>query len=304
MKIITELKGLGFRSPVSAAVGFFDGFHRGHQEVASGALAAARDNGYESCAVTFEAYGEKLLTTQDEKLALIKNAGFDCAVVLRSGEGWVRWSPERFVEGFLISELKARSVSVGPDFRFGKDRTGDINTLMGFSRRITVSVADLVFHGNEKISSTAIREAVRRGELDEAETMLGRPYFFTGETVRGSGTGRKIGFPTVNFSVPAGKLLPEGVFACELIFDQAAPPSGVYGACFIGTIDVGGLSPQKTSVEVHILNYQTGMEDTVKGARLLHKTRGAESFKSLDDLKARLASDIEKIQFDIQNSYY
>ena len=303
MKVIRDYKNLSLSRPVSAAAGFFDGFHLGHRKVTEIAVDAARSRGEgQVCAVTFEQPERGLITTTGEKLSLMSRAGVDLAVVFPPDGEWMEWTPEEFINGFLRSRVRAYSISVGPDFRFGKDRRGDLGTLRKSGGSLEVRVAEMAEIDGRKISSSLIKDLIKKGELKEAEKMLGRKFYFTGSRVRGRGLGGRIGYPTLNFDVEEGKLLPRGVFSCEMVTDLSGAPAGVYGACFIGEVSVGERPRRKVSVEVHLLDCDKNSEERFCGAVLLGKVRDPERFSSVGSLRARISSDIEKIRFDIQNS--
>jgi len=288
--------------PQVVTIGFFDGFHIGHQKVARTAQNLAEQHNYQRSAVTFEPVKQLngMLTTTEEKLSLLEEAGFDRTIVMDSELSWKNWTPDFFIKNFLKEKLQARYVAVGKDFQFGKDREGNVETMKEYENNVfkVIPVPTAEFKG-EKISSTRIRRLVSAGLMEEAEKLLGRKYFFTGVPQPGHQVGRKIGFPTVNYKVPEEKLMPRGVFLVS-----ASGKSGLneFGACFAGETKVEGVK-KHFKAEVHFFNYKPGMEKNLNRVSFLKKVRDTLSFESLEELRLQIEQDIQKMKFDIQNSY-
>lgn len=305
MEIIDNLAQINLRNKQVVTIGVFDGFHSGHREVADITLNTAKRLGLESTAVTFEPFGAELefLTTIDEKLELFRMAGFSRAVVLRKADKWKEWTPEEFIKRFLIERLNSLYVVVGKDFRFGKDRLGDINTLKNYNDSdINIISVNLKRDRNKKISSTYIKKLLREGNLEYAEKLLGRKYFFIGNIVSGEGVGKKIGFPTVNFNVSRKKILPWGVFLAETIYINMQEKDNSFGACYIGKVKIGKSDTKIFKIEFYFINYADGVKKNLSGIRLLKKIREPKKFESLEELRNQITHDIKKITQIIQKN--
>ncbi|NLB35287.1 MAG: hypothetical protein GX817_05685 [Elusimicrobia bacterium] len=300
MKVIRNAESYISPKPLSICIGNFDGFHLGHRLIADDVLKKAADLGASPAVVTFEFSKNDLLTTTEEKLELFRETGFKKVLILKGNDEWMNWSKSYFTDSYLAHNLKAVSVTVGRDFRYGKDREGDVATLKS-SLPDRVKIIDLKKSDGKKISSTLIREELIAGNLSEVAKLLGRDYFFLGNQVRGEGDGKKLGYPTINFSVLENKLLPLGVFTAEVILDSSLKKSGVYGACYIGDINVVGLKKRRRTVEIHLLGAKRPEAMKPIGVRLLKTIRKPLSFGSKNQLVEKIALDIEKIKVDINH---
>ncbi|MBI3318560.1 MAG: bifunctional riboflavin kinase/FAD synthetase [Candidatus Omnitrophica bacterium] len=212
-----------FPRPV-AAIGIFDGVHRGHQAILKKAVRRGRALRGTPVAVTFDPHpltvlapGKEppLLLSISQRLKAFRRLGIQKTLVLRFTRAFSRLSPEDFVRRILLTRLAVREVVVGHDFGFGRGRSGTVETLQQFGRRFgfKVHVVAPVKRKGERIASNRIRERIRRGELKKAREFLGYPVTVSGRVVRGSSRGRGLGFPTANLKVEAGVLPPTGVYA-------------------------------------------------------------------------------------------
>jgi riboflavin kinase / FMN adenylyltransferase len=265
----------------AAAVGTFDGVHRGHVHV----IEAARRSGFRTSVVTFDPHpravlgGEvELLATLERRLELLEAAGVEDVLVVRFDEQLAALPAEEFAERTLRG-IGAETVAAGETFRFGRGREGDLDLLerLGFDVRRVPLV--------ENVSSSRIRELVHAGEPEVAATLLGRPPEVEGIVVRGDGRGRELGFPTANLDVPEGLLVPpDGVYAGSARERRAAVSIGT-NPHFDG---VG------RRVEAHLLDF----DGDLYGERLVVETwsrlRGQHRFDSLEELVAAIGDDVER----------
>lgn len=217
-------------------VGTFDGVHRGHYAVLSSLVDRAAATGRQAVLVTFEPHplvvvrpesAPARLTTAVERDAVLATCGLDRVVRLRFDATVAGWSPAEFVDRVLVGLCGIGELVIGYDHRFGRGRSGGVDTLreLGRERGFGVTVVPEVAGAAGPISSTAIRRAVAAGELETAAAMLGRRYSVGGHVERGAARGRTIGYPTANLSVPVGKLLPpDGVWAVVV-----STPRGRFG---------------------------------------------------------------------------
>lgn len=233
-----------------------------------------------------------LLTPLEEKTLQLAHLGIDQLVLLPFNRTLAALSAEDFVEQVLIRGLQARQISVGCDFRFGKDRSGDVDLLAAIATRhhIPVTRVPLKQDGQGRISSSRIRQALRDGNLAEATRLLGRPYTLTGRVVHGRHLGRELGFPTANLKLPADKYLPrQGVYrvqVCGVTDPPAEPRLGVMNIGYRPTV-----SGQDLSLEVHLLNWSGDLYGRSLTVSLEDFLRPEQTFNSLDDLKAQIEAD-------------
>lgn len=289
-------------TPVAAAIGAFDGIHRGHRALLDGLRERAGELGCPAVAVTFREHPltlldpervPSLLTTRDERAAILRELGMDILVELPFTRELADTEPEDFIRSLSPCGL-LRHVTVGFNFRFGAHGRGDGALIgeLGDSMHFTTSILPPFRVGGKTVSSTAIRECIVRGKMEEAAALLGRGYGYRGNSVRGKQLGRTIGFPTVN-------LLEEP--------EKTAPPSGVYASVLVHrgvrypAMTNVGRNPTVESVirrriETHALSaapdVQYGDEIAVE---LLRHTRGEVAFPDVAALRGQLARDMEEI---------
>jgi riboflavin kinase/FMN adenylyltransferase len=305
----------GIARPSCLALGVFDGVHLGHCRVIASAVRQAGSSGIVPAVLTFEphpaavvspAAAPALLTTTEEKLALLRELGVKLVVVAGFDRNLAKMPPEDFIAEMLVARLRARCVVVGADWRFGSGGRGTAALLKQVAPRhgCGVTIVPAVIAKGEPISSTRIRKLLLRGKTEQANRLLGRPYTIHGRVVRGDGLGRKLGFPTANLQLPSDKLIPaDGVYACW------AGASGTrYTSCptgqgersakawpavaYIGTrptIESGGTR----RVEVHLLERRgpVGAPGASLRAQLLSRLRRDRTFRSLAALAEQMRAD-------------
>jgi riboflavin kinase / FMN adenylyltransferase len=265
----------------AAAVGTFDGVHRGHLRV----VEAARAAGLRSAVVTFDPHPRavlgssvELLATLERRLELLEEAGVEDVLVLRFDEGLAALRASEFAEQVLRA-IGAEVVTAGETFRFGQGREGDLGLLseLGFDvRRVPLL---------ENVSSSRIRELVHAGETERAAALLGRPPEVEGIVVHGDGRGRALGFPTANLDVPAGLLVPpDGVYAGRTRGRRAAISIGT-NPHFDGV---------DRRVEAHLLDFDDDLYDQRLLVEIWTSLRGQRRFDSLDELVAAIGVDVER----------
>jgi riboflavin kinase / FMN adenylyltransferase len=265
----------------AAAVGTFDGVHRGHLRV----VEAARAAGLRTAVVTFDPHPRavlgsrvELLATLERRLELLEEAGVEDVLVLRFDEGLAALRASEFAEQVLRA-IGAEVVTAGETFRFGQGREGDLGLLseLGFDvRRVPLL---------ENVSSSRIRELVHAGETERAAALLGRPPEVEGIVVHGDGRGRALGFPTANLDVPAGLLVPpDGVYAGRTRGRRAAISIGT-NPHFDGV---------DRRVEAHLLDFDDDLYDQRLLVEIWTSLRGQRRFDSLDELVAAIGVDVER----------
>ncbi len=296
-----------FSATASAVTaGSFDGVHKGHRIIIARMVGIAKSRSLRSVVVTFEPHprmvlkGEVsgplgLLTTLDEKIALLAGEGVDLLFVVRFTPDFAARTSDDFIRNVLVGLLGARSIVVGYDHAFGRDRSGSGKTLaaLGLELGFDVEVVDEVMIGDEHFSSTRIRVLLESGKIEEANTFLGSPYMISGTVVDGDKRGREMGFPTVNLKLSdPDKLLPlAGVYLAQTVLN---------GETFMAMMNVG-VRPTVTlkavkSVEAHILGYSGTLYGCQMRFTLLKFIRDEQKFSSLEELKMQLEKDKKTVE--------
>ena len=242
-------------------IGNFDGVHLGHQEMLRVLRSRAAEVGLPATVVSFEPSPREYLATGPvpprlsrfrEKFAALEQFGVDRFVCLRFDERMQAISPDEFAHGILVNGLGARWVVVGEDFRFAHRRRGDVAMLEILGERYGFSVDTVgpVLLNGERVSSSLVREALMKGDLDRARQMLRRPYSMSGKVVAGQALGRKLGFPTANIRLHRQAAALAGVFAVRV---SGAGFDRVPGVANLGTRPVvGGI---EVLLETHIFDF-------------------------------------------------
>ncbi len=292
------------------ALGMFDGVHKGHLALLTRAAEIAKENGDSAVAFTYDNHPKELFTgtfsylcTREQREALIRAAGcrmdsvpFDAAFAAMEPETFLDWLTARYTGG--ISAIVA-----GYDYRFGARAKGD-TALLGTlceTRGIALSVIDEVRVHGETCSSTSIREAIREGDVERADRLLGRPYELSGTVVHAKALGRQFDCPTANLYAGMQLLPKDGVYATELIFDGRR-----YDAVTnVGTNPtVGG---RLRTVETHAIGQNLDLYGKSVGVAFLARLRDEKTFDSKDLLFAQIkkdAANAKKVCEDRKKSVY
>lgn len=286
--------------PSALTIGNFDGVHLGHQAMLAELKRAADRLGLPTCALTFEPHPREFfapdraptrLTSLREKLELLAGQGVERVHICRFNYAFAQTTPDEFIERIIARGLAARWVLVGDDFRFGARRAGDFVLLKQSAARHGFEVAALpsVALEGERVSSTAVRQALAGGDLDRAQRLLGRAYSISGRVVRGDGLGRKLGFPTANVRMKHNRPPLTGIFAVRLHGAGEAPLRGVASLGVRPTVKQGG-SPV---LEVHVLDFNGDLYRRHVRVEFLRKFRDEEKYADLATLTRRIALDVE-----------
>ncbi|MBF0228998.1 MAG: bifunctional riboflavin kinase/FAD synthetase [Desulfamplus sp.] len=286
-------------------IGNFDGVHKGHQALFQQVIEESEKIAGTSIAITFEPHplkvlGKKsppLITRRDQKFELISLSGLDKLISIPFTREFADISAKEFIDKFLIEKIGMKTIVVGPDYSFGKNREGNIEFLIKISgeKGFNVVIPDWVkdpdvSNGSEKdrISSTMIRNLVMDGRVDETKRFLGRHYQIRGKVVKGRERGgSKLGFPTANIK----------------LHDELCPKMGVYAVTvetvkgnFKGVANIG-YSPtfddHLFTIEVHILDFAADIYGTRIRVNMIKRLRDEKKFGSIEELSAQIKSDIE-----------
>ncbi|MFQ4139098.1 bifunctional riboflavin kinase/FAD synthetase [Nodosilinea sp. PGN35] len=240
----------------------------------------------------FSGKARPLLTPLPEKAAQISRLGIGQLVLLPFDQSLANLSPADFVDTLLVKHLRVQHISVGKDFCFGKRRQGTVDDLKTLAARhgVQVHIAPPVDLGADRISSSRIRQALEKTDLETAKALLGRPFSLVGRVVPGQQLGRTIGFPTANLYLPAEKFLPPtGVYSVRVHGATPTPYPLVPGVMNLGTRPtVKGVA---LIAEVHLLNWQGDLYGKTLEVYLHSFLRPEQKFGGLDDLKAQIQRD-------------
>jgi riboflavin kinase/FMN adenylyltransferase len=281
-------------------VGFFDGVHVGHHQVLSTTVAAARDRGLPSVAVTFDRHPRevitpgrepRLLTTVERKAALIEATGVDVLLVLEFTEAFSRWPAERFMAEVLRDGLRAEHCVMGASFTFGHRALGNVDLLIADGGRYgyTAERVELLALDGRTVSSSSIREALAAGDLEWPRRALGRRFVLDGTVVGGAGRGHGLGYPTANLRTWPRLLLPgQGIYAGRV---------GVNGASHVAAIDVG-TNPTFGTEPLHVESFLLDFDGDLLGREMSVEfwayLRPEVRFDSPDELVAAMDEDVRR----------
>ena len=285
----------------SAALGNFDGVHRGHAAVLDLARRPETHPGAPLGVVTFEPHPRAFFAPEAPPFRLMNDAarahrleklGVERLFVLPFDAALAALSPEAFARDVLARGLGLSHVVVGADFRFGKGRAGDAEALrrLGAAHGFEVTVAPLLHAEEERISSTAIREALLAGEPEKAARMLGHWHRIDGTVAHGDKRGRDLGFPTAN--LPLDGILPPrfGVYAVEVEV-LTGPHAGRYaGAASLGVRPTFGINAP--NLETYLLDFSGDLYGAEISVALIAFLRGEEKFDDVDALVAQMHRDV------------
>ncbi|MDO8893414.1 bifunctional riboflavin kinase/FAD synthetase [Nitrosomonas sp.] len=291
------------KTPIALTIGNFDGVHLGHQAMLTRLKDAAKRLGLPACVMTFEPHPREFfapdqaparLTSLREKLKYLIQAEVDCIHVCRFNYDFARINPQQFITRTLNQELSVRWLLVGDDFRFGARRAGDFAMLQAHSAAngFSVEVMPSVTIDNQRISSTAIRQALATGDLNMAEELLGRPYSISGRVIDGDKLGKQIGFPTANIQLKYNHPPLSGIFVVAVRGAiQSSPATILPGVASLGvrpTIHKNG----KPVLEVHLFDFSQDIYGQHLQVDFLHKLRDEEKYADIDTLIVQIKKDV------------
>lgn len=297
MKVITqtaEYEGAG----CVVTLGKFDGVHRGHQQLFYKVLEA-KQQGLGAVVFTFDRSPLQLfsdrpvsvLFTEQEKRDYLAQLGMDIYISYPFTKETAAMEPEQFIKEILVKSLHAKKIIVGTDYRFGRQRKGDVALLAAFAEECgyELEAVEKLKYKGEAISSTRIKEALKSGSMEDAAAMLGRPYSFSGTIVHGRNLGHTIGFPTINLCIPEEKVLPPyGVYCSEAWVGE----SRYFGVSNLGCKPTVQKEAQY-GIETHLLGCTDNLYGKQATVQFLHYMRQEVKFSTVEELRRHLASDIE-----------
>ena len=290
-------------------IGNFDGVHRGHQAMLALLINEARHRGVPPCVLTFEPHPRDFfarragrpgdapsrIATLRDKLAELERCGIEQAVVLRFDARFAAQTPQAFIDDVLLRGLGARYVLVGDDFRFGAKRAGDYALLdaAGDARGFDVARMQAYEVHGQRVSSSAVREALAGGDMTRSTALLGRSYSISGHVLHGAKLGRGLGFPTLNLRFGHPRPAAMGIFCVRVQGLTTGPLAGVASLGVRPSIEDGG----RVLLETHCLDWPPGLGSDGGYGRLvrvelLHKLHDERKYPSLDALREGIARDV------------
>lgn len=288
--------------------GTFDGVHQGHQKILSRLKEISKSVDGETVVLTFwphprmivseDSHGLQLLSTIDEKIQLFESFGIDHLIITPFTRSFSELSPSEFIQQVLVDCIGTKKFVIGYDHRFGRNREGSFEFLQKVAPSFGFDVEEIPRQDIDAlaISSTRIRKALLRGNVTEANELLGLPYRFSGLVVKGKQLGRKLGFPTANVEIKESyKLIPvNGVYAIEAV---------LRGQLYNGMLNIGirpTVDGSNRTIEAHLFDFQEDIYGEHLEVRLLHYLRPEMKFDSLDNLVRQITTDKEIAQGKIE----
>jgi len=280
-------------------IGNFDGVHLGHQRVIEALVDKAKALNCLAAVMVFEPQPQELfspetaparLTRLRDKYVLLAHLGVDQMICVNFNHKFANLSAQSFVEKLLVERLNVKYLIIGDDFRFGKNRQGNFDSLSQASDKFNFGLSDTESYklSDCRISSTEIRQALQKDDLKEAESMLGRPYSIIGRVFHGDKRGRQLGFPTANILLKRRVSPVSGVYVVKV----NTPTDSHYGVANIGSRPT--VSGVRQQLEVHIFNFERDIYGQSIEVVLLNKLREEQRFNSLDELLQQIKKDSEQ----------
>jgi riboflavin kinase / FMN adenylyltransferase len=278
-------------------IGNFDGVHMGHQKIIRGVVERARRDGHVAAALTFWPHplrvvrpeiAPPLIDTLPQRLAHLQSLGLDAVFILPFDHSVASLAPEDFVRRILADTLHASVVRVGENFRFGHRQSGNVQMLRELGRSLGFEVdcvPPVIFRG-VIVSSSAIRAAIFNGHLTQAARLLCRPFSLAGEVHPGTGTGRRLVFPTLNLSTEQELLPARGVYATETL---------VRGRTYRSATNVGTrptFDGTKLAIESHLFDFSEEIISGPMEVRFWRRLRDEKKFSGPDALREQIQQDL------------
>jgi riboflavin kinase/FMN adenylyltransferase len=313
MQVHRDINNLPYFKNAAITIGTFDGVHSGHLQIIQQVKREALLNKGESVIITFDPHPRmvlnrkenqapiRLLTTLQEKTELLAKQGIDHLVVVPFTVEFSNQSAQEYISDFLVEKFHPKTIIIGYDHRFGKDRSGDYQLLEIYQKKYNYVVKEIPEHvlNDITISSTKIRSALKGGDIRTAKECLGYDYFFEGKVVDGNKLGRTIGYPTANLEIKnTNKLIPEnGIYAVNLAIGKASvnedslfvPESLHQGMMSIGIRPT--IADNRRTIEVNIFDFNEDIYGRIVRVYVKYFLRNEEKFNSMEELKKQISLD-------------
>ncbi|BDM63667.1 riboflavin biosynthesis protein [Shewanella sp. NFH-SH190041] len=281
-------------------IGNFDGVHRGHAEVITRLLAKAKQYKLPATVMLFEPQPQELFRGCDaparlsllrDKLMLLEELGVDRVVCVNFNHKFADIPADDFINELLVKRLGVKYLVVGDDFCFGRGRKGNFAMLQQAGERQGFAVENTrsFLLGDHRVSSTAVRQQLALGHLEQARRLLGHPYTISGRVAHGQKIGRTIGFPTANVALKRNVVPVRGVFAVRVYWSDSDIYEGVANIGFRPTVQ-----GQICQLEVHLFDFDGDLYGKHVEVELVAKIRDEQPFQSLDALKQQILKDVNE----------
>ena len=298
MKVEEELAGLSPKKDMMLTIGVFDGVHLGHKYLISQLKEHARQQNLLSGVVTFHQHPLAVLSSQNlpfltdlaTRTSLLKNEGVDAIITLSFTRELAQLSAREFVS-LIKKYLRMRGLLVGPDFALGQNREGNINILRTLGQDMNFSVTTIppIVIDGEVVSSTTIRNALAKGDMEKVINLTGRPFSLHGHIIKGTGRGLELGFPTANLNIEPQQALPaDGVYATRAYLDDKVYKSMTN----IGKRPTFGGAER--IVEVYILDYHNNLYERELRIDIIKRLRAEKQFDTVQQLEKQIAEDVKQ----------
>ncbi|MFA1820630.1 riboflavin biosynthesis protein RibF [Virgibacillus oceani] len=282
----------------AAAIGFFDGVHKGHQKLINTAISESSKNQLESAVITFHPHPSVVLKKDKQhvqyitplhvKKKILQQMNIDRLYIITFNEQLASLSPKEFISHF-IDGLNIKHIIGGFDYTFGHKGKGNMDLMKKQAgNRLEVTTIDKVEMDNEKVSSTKIREFMNAGKIEKVNTLLNRPLATTGTVVKGDQRGRTIGFPTANLEINQDTLMPKpGVYAVKALYKNEA----YEGMANLGVKPTFTTGEKIPTLEVHLLDYNNDIYGEELVIEWYQYIRDEVKFNGIDELVNQLKKD-------------
>ena len=311
MKVHRDINNLLRFVNAAITIGTFDGVHSGHCQIINQLKKEASVNEGESVIITFDPHPRmvvnpkkdqqpiKLLNTLSEKIELLRKQEIDHLVIVPFTLDFSNQSAEEYISDFLVAKFHPKTIIIGYDHHFGKNRSGDYKLLEKYQEKYQYEVKEIPVHvlNHVTISSTKIRTALEEGDIETAMKCLGYDYFFEGKVIEGNKLGRTLGYPTANLAIQdQNKLIPaDGIYAVNVSIgkenetDSFEPESFHQGMMSIGYRPTIG--DNKKMIEINIFDFKEDIYGRTLRVYVKYFMRKEEKFDNLEELKNQISLD-------------
>lgn len=300
MRVVSSLSDADVPEASVVSIGNFDGLHLGHREILKTVVRRARELGVKSVAMSFSphpvrflapGHAPKLISTLEQKIRLIENAGMDVLFLVHFDAAFSKLSPSDFVKQYLIDGLKARAICVGNNFNFGHRQQGTIETLKEFSSRLEIIEVPPVRVRGTLASSSRVRTLISAGAVSRACRLLGRWVELEGKLVGGEGRGRSVTVPTLNLK-SVNELIPKmGVYITRISLDCRP--------CMDSVTNIGvrpTFGENDLTIETFVLHDPVPADASSARLDFLRRLRDEVRFESPEALRTQITTDVERAQ--------
>jgi riboflavin kinase/FMN adenylyltransferase len=311
MKVHRDINFLPEFINAAITIGTFDGVHCGHAQIITQLKKEAEINEGESVIITFDPHPRmilnarknqqpiKLLNTLSEKIELLSKQKIDHLVVIPFTDEFSNQSAEEYIADFLVAKFHPKTIIIGYDHHFGKNRSGDYKLLEQYQQEFNYDVKEIPVHvlDHVTISSTKIRQALESGDIRTANECLGYDYFFEGKVIEGNKLGRTLGYPTANLEIKdPNKLIPaDGIYAVNVRIQKENDADSFVSESFQpGMMSIGfrpTIGDHKKMIEVNIFNFDKNIYGRIVRVYVKSFMRKEEKFDNLEDLKKQISVD-------------